>query len=200
MNSRLRFVVLALLAATVFLSSPASALEKTVGRLTDGLDGWRSGGTSTNCLVDYYNTCNGWIWIWSGWAPEDQIGVCFTSCCTGLGANVDSSFVFFSSGAPSGYGFTGSVGIFNVDGDCCPTGSPISSQPLLPTSTAGIDIIFPLTPVSSNFAVDVHVWHRRGQHRSRSRRTTPPRARLARKRAGPATRARVTAARSTGER
>lgn len=136
MNSRLRFVALAVVAVLVGLSSPGSALEKTTARFTDDFDGWRSAGTSSSCLVAYYNTCNGWVWIWGGWAPEDRVGVCFTSCCGGgLVAEVDTSYVHFWTSAPSGYGFTGTVGVYNVDANCCPTGtSLIPAQPLLPIS------------------------------------------------------------------
>jgi hypothetical protein len=125
-------VVTALLA--VFVAGPAVALEKRVAKFQDNReDLWRGGPTS--CSLVYYNTCTGWIWIWSGWTPEDRIGVSFTSCCaightTGLG----TTFVYFSSGAPSGYGFTGTIDVFDADGNGCPTGASIASQPFLPAN------------------------------------------------------------------
>ena len=135
MNSKVRVFVLAVIVVTACLPSLAPALEKTAAPMADRFDGWRAGGASATCLVDYYNLCNGWVWIWSGFLPTERIGVCFSSCCTSpLGAEVDSSFVFFWSGAPAGYGWTGSIGIFNVDQDCCPIGTPLASQPLLPAS------------------------------------------------------------------
>jgi len=155
MHSRLRFVVLAVVVAVVGLSSPTWALEKTAARLTDGFDGWRSAGTSSSCLVVYYNTCQGWVWIWGGWAPEDQVGVCFSACCpTGLGADVDTSYVHFWTGAPSGYGYTGTVGVYNVDENCCPTGPAIATpQPLLPLSGWNGIGFSPEVRVATEFAV-----------------------------------------------
>ena len=153
MEPRLRLVVPAMLAVVASLPSPASALEKTLGRLTDDLDGWRSSTTSTNCLVDYYNICTGWVWVWSGWAPGDRIGVGFTSCCAPKGAEVDSSFVYFETGAPSGYGFTGTIGLYAVDGNLCPTGPAIASQPLLPASGWNAVGFNPLVSVPPTFAV-----------------------------------------------
>ncbi|MGH2569681.1 MAG: hypothetical protein ACRDGR_00555 [bacterium] len=116
------------------LAAPGLALEKRAARLTDD-DQWRSAGTSTSCLVDYFDVCTGWVWVWSGWRPEERIGVCFSSCCPApLSAAGDTSYVYFYSGAPAGYGFTGTVDVFAVDADCCPVGVPLSTQPLLPTS------------------------------------------------------------------
>jgi hypothetical protein len=120
---------------SLLLAAPGLALEKRAARLTDDPDLWRSGGTSSNCLVKYYNTCNGWVWIWSGWAPQDRMGVCFTSCCPApLSAAAETSYVHFWSGAPPGYGYTGTIDVFGVDADCCPVGLPLSTQPFLPVS------------------------------------------------------------------
>lgn len=117
------------------LAAPGLALEKRAARLTDDPDEWRSGGTSTYCLTNYYNICTGWVWIWSGWTPGDRIGVCFDACCAEpLAAAVDTSYVYFSTGAPPGYGFTGTIDVFAVNADCCPVGSPLWTQPLLPVS------------------------------------------------------------------
>jgi len=154
MKPMFRFVVPAALATAIAFSSPVSALEKTSARLTEDFDGWRSAGTSTNCLVAYYNTCTDWIWIWGGWAPGDRIGVCFDACCgTGLGAAVDSSYVYWYTGAPSGYGYTGSIGVYAVDGSCCPTGPALASQPLLPLSGWNGAGFSPNVSVPGQFAV-----------------------------------------------
>jgi hypothetical protein len=151
MKFRLRFAIPAFLIALT-LSSPAGALEKTAAPMTDDFDAWRSGGTSVSCLVDYYNTCNGWVWVWSGWLPNDQVGVCFTSCCPGLGADVDTSAVFFWTSAPTGYGYTGTIGVFEVDADHCPIAPALASQALLPM-TGWNFVDFGSVSVSSNFAV-----------------------------------------------
>jgi hypothetical protein len=143
-----------MLAVVASLPSPAPALEKALGRVTDGLDGWRSSTISTNCLVDYYNICTGWVWLWSGWGPGDQVGVCFTSCCAPKGAEVDSSFVYFHTGAPSGYGFTGTIGVYAVDPlTCCPEGTALATQPLLPVDGWNSVGFLPLLSVPANFAV-----------------------------------------------
>jgi hypothetical protein len=40
---------------------------------------------------------------------------------------------FVCTSAPSGYGFTGTIAVHNVDANKCPTGAPIASQPYLPS-------------------------------------------------------------------
>jgi len=153
MDSRLRLVVLVIAIAILGLPAPGSALEKAVARVTADHDGWRSAGTSSTCLIDYYNLCNGWIWVWSGWAPNDQVGVSFTNCCaSGLAAEAADSFVFFLTGAPSGYGFTGTIDLWNADASHCPTGPSLASQPLLPLSNWN-GVVFGNVAVAQNFAV-----------------------------------------------
>ncbi len=47
----------------------------------DDREEWR-GGPAT-CLINYYNICTGWVWVWSGFADGDRIGVNFSNCCGG---------------------------------------------------------------------------------------------------------------------
>jgi len=100
MSSRFHVVVLAAMIAVFAFTTTGSALEKTSARL-DGSDRdiWRAG--TVTCSIVYYNTCTGWIWVWSGWSPTDRFGVHFYRGFHSTSADVVSSFVFFSSGSPS---------------------------------------------------------------------------------------------------
>lgn len=134
MQSRLRFLVLATLAALPLLTSTAAALEKTSARFSDlREDDWKR--TSTSCQIVYYNLCTGWIWVWSQWEGTDRFGVWFSSCCPG---NFEThqlldSFIYFRTGSPSGYGFTGALDVWTADAQGCPTGAPLHTEPFLPT-------------------------------------------------------------------
>lgn len=122
-----------LLAAWVPL--PATALERMAARLADPprRDPWYDNGT---CTITYYNFCTGWIWLLSGFAPGDALGVCYESCC---GRWIDINGVRTSwhhvwEASPQGYGFTGTIAVSAADPNCCPTGLPIEAQPFLPTT------------------------------------------------------------------
>ncbi len=133
MKSSLRI----LLAATLVANHPAApsrAREKSSNRNThtERADIWRG---STSCTLQYYNICTGWIWIWSGFAPDARMGVSFTSCCpVGYTTGVGTVWSYFYSGAPSGYAFTGTIDVFDADASQCPTGAAIASQAFLPVS------------------------------------------------------------------
>ena len=133
MNSRLRFLAVAAWALSLVIPATSNALEKKSVRLPDDGSEWRGG--STSCSIRYYNTCTGWVWVWSGWAPEDRVGVNFETCCPpGQGVDLTSTDVFWATGAPSGYGFTGTIDLWAADANGCPTGPSLGSQPMLPTS------------------------------------------------------------------
>jgi hypothetical protein len=160
MKKELQSLVFSLAIFPLFLASHAVALEKSAARFADvdrDDDAWRSG--TETCSIAYYNTCTGWIWIWSGWSPEDRIGVHFESCCAdSLTGHVLTGWMFVATGSPMGYGFTGAVEVWNSDGNGCPTGNPLASKTLLPTATdpAGewnlIDFGPSGVPVQSSFA------------------------------------------------
>ena len=126
------FLTAFVLAASLVVASTGLALEKTAMRVTDDGrgDGWAAG--TQTCTVQYYNICTGWVWIWSGWSPGDRIGTAFTDC--GGDCSLDTSFMFFVSEAPAGYGFTGTAAVYASDANECPTGAPLASQALLPVS------------------------------------------------------------------
>lgn len=112
--------------------SPASALEHVSARMPDPerSDAWNAGAT---CTLQYYNICTGWIWIFSGLGGRDRIGVCYDTCCEGS-ATLLSSWMYVSSGSPTGYGFTGTISVSAVDANCCPAGLPLATQAFLPVT------------------------------------------------------------------
>jgi len=126
------FLTVIVLAASLMLATSGLALEKTAVRMDDmgRPDDWNAG--TSACTVQYYNFCTGWIWIWSGWSPNDVLGTCFENCCAGGGA-VGTSWVYAGSGAPSGYGYTGTIGLYDADANCCP-GAALAETPFLPLS------------------------------------------------------------------
>lgn len=127
------FLTAFVMAAMLVFATSGFALEKTAVQFDgdNGLDEWNAGAT---CSVLYYNTCTGWLWIWSGWSPGEYFGTCFTNCC-GDDGQLTSSFVFVFSPYPTGYGFTSTIAVENVDENCCPTGQ-IASQVFFPAPSA----------------------------------------------------------------
>ncbi len=154
MNSWIRFFTLATCTLVSTWAGPSTALEKASRvYLDDDRDEWRGG---TPCTIRYYNFCTGWLWVWSGFDPDTRMGVNFTSCCgpSELPELVQTE-VFFNSIVPGGYGFTGTIDVFAADGNGCPIGAPLGSQPFLPAS--GFNTVsFASSPVSiptSSFVV-----------------------------------------------
>lgn len=139
---------------SLLVASPVAALEKRAARLDDTHgDAWRGAGT---CSLVYYNFCTGWVWLWSGWEPSEVIGVAFESCCDpGEITSVISSYVYFSRGAPTGYGFTGTMDVFDADAERCPTGAPVASQPFLPAETWNLVVFGGVAVPDPTFAVAV---------------------------------------------
>lgn len=134
MNSWIRFFTFAAFMAVALWTGPSAALEKVSRALPDDdRDDWRGG--PTTCIISYYNTCTGWVWVWSGFADGDRVGVNFSNCCGGgfTGQLIETT-IFVATSAPSGYGFTGSLDVFAADGNGCPTGPSLGTQSFLPTS------------------------------------------------------------------
>lgn len=136
MSSRLQWVLL--VAVTVALVTPSIGLglERTSVVAPDygGDDPWRGGAT---CSVSYWNTCTGWIWVWDGWSPQDVVGVAFETCCGNQETSeLTSVGVDAYVGAPTGYGFTGMLAVYDADATLCPTGTALWSQSWLPTPGA----------------------------------------------------------------
>jgi hypothetical protein len=117
--------------AMIALTTPASALEKTSARMIDRPEDWSASTTGT---IRYYNNCTGWVWVWSGWAPGEQLGVNFdTGPCT-TPPVLNASWALTFSGVPSGYGFTGTIAA--VGGQDC-AAPVVASQPYLPPVADG---------------------------------------------------------------
>lgn len=135
MSFRFHVVVLAVLVTVFAFGSSAVALEKSSSRLTaaDERDEWRAG--STSCSIIYYNTCTGWIWVWSSWSPADRYGVHFYRGWANFNANLMNTWLFYAEAAPSGYGFTGQIDVFPADNSGCIVGPALASTPLLPLSS-----------------------------------------------------------------
>jgi hypothetical protein len=115
-----------LVVAAVLAASVAGALEKAAVRATDVERGdWDVSYTIT---VAYYNYCTGWIWLWAGWSPNDVIGVCYTCPLPEWDCAACVTRVLVYTAAPPGYGFTGSVDLWDTDSGCCPV-SYIVGQP-----------------------------------------------------------------------
>ncbi len=130
---RTRLLAGLVLAASLVVVSPSPALERSEARLdTDRADAWNAG---TTCTITYYNVCTGWIWILSGFEASDQFGVCFDSCCgPDAGGLLVASWHYIHSGAPAGWGYTGTVSVSLRDHNCCPTGVPVQSTTFLPVT------------------------------------------------------------------
>jgi hypothetical protein len=132
MHMRKYFLTTFVLAATLVFATSGLALEKSSLRIDDErTSDWNAGAT---CTVIYYNVCTGWIWGWSGWSANDQIGTCFDNCCPG-GGTLDQTRLRVWTAAPSGYGFTGTISIYDdANGNCCPDDAIIMSQVFFPVT------------------------------------------------------------------
>jgi hypothetical protein len=147
---RKHFMTAFVLAASLGFATSGLALEKTAARLSDERPSdWSSG---TTCSIRYYNTCTGWVWVWSGWGPNDVIGMCFDNCCVPGGGVLASSWTYVWTAAPSGYGFTGTIAVSTANGNCCPA-SELASQTFLPIS--GWNQYVWNTAVGNSFVVSV---------------------------------------------
>jgi hypothetical protein len=127
-----RIATVLLVTALLSLAAATSpALEKVARPASDAEhDGWETG---TTYSIAYYNTCTGWIWNWTGWSPNDRVGVVFTGIYAPLGI-LGANWLRFGTGSPSGYGFTGTVDLFYPDASGCPAGASFASQAFLPAT------------------------------------------------------------------
>jgi len=82
-----------------------------------------TGGATGFCSIVYYNLCSGWLWVWSGWAPGDEAGVCFdlpTDCGKLPGETcANTGFWWYWRYTAPGYGFTVSYDLYDLDASCC---------------------------------------------------------------------------------
>jgi hypothetical protein len=84
------------------------------------------GGGSAVCTVVYYNTCSGWIWIYSGFAAGDEIGIIYdlAADCGGGACCHTGGFWYWRYTQPN-YGFTVTYDLYDVD---CNTGCRTSGS------------------------------------------------------------------------
>jgi hypothetical protein len=135
MSVRLRCLVTAISIVAIGLPITAMALEKEPVRIADidrpELEEWNRGYT---CSVAYYNFCTGWTWVWSGFPAETRLGAHFTACCSTStdSVRVTGLYMYFYTGVPAGYGFTGSFDAWAADSSGCPTAPSLASQALPP--------------------------------------------------------------------
>jgi hypothetical protein len=91
----------------------ADALEKrAVSFDPSGADDWSAG---SSCRLRYYNTCIGWIWVWSGFPDDYSFGVVANAATCGENAVLLQSMHFIATSAPTGYGFTGTIAVHTVN-------------------------------------------------------------------------------------
>jgi hypothetical protein len=129
------FMTAFVLAGILVFATSGLALEKTsVQANRADRDGWDA---AASCSVTYANICTGWLWVWSGWSPTDIVGMIIDPCCDG-GALIGTQ-AYFWTGAPSGYGFTGTLSIQDVVAGC-PGGTVYGSHPYLPDGYAVVDL------------------------------------------------------------
>lgn len=124
----------------VFAATSAGALERRAVAFDEDSarsneSAWVTGGST---VLRYYNTCTGWIWAWSGFEDGDRIGV-VSAAGDADGDYLFSTALLVRTGAPSGYGFTGTISVFSVDANGCPTGAADETQPFLPAT--GFNVI-----------------------------------------------------------
>jgi len=148
------FVTTFVLAAMLCIATSSMALEKRASSFSgDRSDDWNAGAT---CRVSYYNICTGWVWCWSGFGEGGRLGLVVDCCCgPGEQSALLQSTHFLCSPAPSGYGFTGTIAVHNVDANDCPVGAAISSQPFLPSVAPFQTVAWGTVSVPCQFAIVV---------------------------------------------
>jgi hypothetical protein len=139
--------VLAVAVLALITARPSHSLERRLGLYNDDFgDEWNAGAT---CVVQYYNACTGWVWVWEPVGPSARFGTLIEPCCeTEEGHLVStSSLVLFNGGC--GRGFTGSIAIYAADAQGCPSGPALASKPVCPnewswfTTTWNLDVPSP---------------------------------------------------------
>ena len=137
------FTTAFVLVATMLIAASGLALEKTTVRVGEGhADAWSQ---DHSCSVIYYNTCTGWLYGFYGWSPGDVFGTVYTSCCNlGETSVVATGWARTTTGAPSGYGFTGTFGLWDSPAPGC-IGAPIMVFPFLNPGNAWNQFVYGVT-------------------------------------------------------
>jgi hypothetical protein len=136
-------------AACLTFAGTARALERTSAR-ADLLpqEPWSTG---QSCTVRYYNICTGWVWVWAEWDHGEQVGTAFTGCCRSATLELTSHLTF--SGLPAGWGYTGTIEVYEADAEDCPTGPALARQAWQPPVSTGWQTLSWHVPVPEAFVV-----------------------------------------------
>jgi hypothetical protein len=129
---RKSFLTAIALFALLVVATSAFALEKTWAP-ADQADDWNASVTNT---IAYYNNCIGWVIGFYNWSPGESFGVNYDTGPCDIRALNMSTFVTLG-GAPSGYGFTGTIEVTDGGASACGA-TQLASQPWLPPFTAGL--------------------------------------------------------------
>jgi hypothetical protein len=140
MHMRKFFLASFVMTAVLAMAANGFALERRAVADVATPQSWNAAST---CDIAYYNRCTLWSWAWAPFSAGQRVGVCADRCVVGV---VSQTSLRVFTGAPAGYGFTGTVSINNADANCCPTGAALASQPWLPTG-------------NSTVLFDVHNWN-----------------------------------------
>lgn len=127
-----RLLTIALtMAGTSMLAVTVGAFEKVEVR-ADGADGneWDTGASMT---ISYANVCTGWLWLWSDYDLGDTIGVAFDP--GNPNAQLVSTQAYFWTGAPNGWGYTGTLAVREVIAGSCLGQTYDSRRLVAPTRT-----------------------------------------------------------------
>jgi hypothetical protein len=89
------------------------------------------GAASGTCSIVYYNLCSGWLWVWSGWEPGDEVGVVFDlpADCGALPNEVctNTEFWWYWRYTSPGWGYTITFNLYRVDEDGCKVGASLAT-------------------------------------------------------------------------
>ncbi|MBZ0267812.1 hypothetical protein K8I85_06625 [bacterium] len=125
-----RLVMGGVLCGILAIAGPAHSLERRSVRADRGQrDGWDAG---ASCSITYANICSGWLYVWTG-EEDDVWGVVFDPCCAS--GQLISTQAYFWTGAPAGWGCTGTLAVSEVIDDCL--GATYDARPLIPPGRGG---------------------------------------------------------------
>ncbi len=119
MHRLLPVVLLALSASSAAALEARLPLER---RLAAAPEEWQPFRAAETVEIAYYNTCTGWVWVWSGVPPDATYGVFYDDPSTGED-RILRTHMFFRTGAPSGYGYTCLAQVLSHFEPGCPEGS-----------------------------------------------------------------------------
>ncbi len=157
-------LALALTLPLLLAAAPTFALEKALNRTVGGLDSpW--GPSHPPEVASYFNLCTEWTWVWSDFHDGDRIEIDFEMCPGSYGniGYLERSWLYFETGAPPDYGYTGEIKIYERGPNDCPTGLPYARRRFLPHAGWN-QIIWWAGPFPSTSLVLVATFRDAGRH------------------------------------